>query len=173
MGEYLDQIPENLHSHIKAIAKDVHVEGDALEKVAQAWLEKKDAFEEKTAEMGMEEVGSIGKEDEEGFLALTYSGSLINVGPVSDGVRSATYSSIGMRTDIPESAENDGSVLAKDATIDDTIDFEVGPVKSTSKIFKIAVCKSGMSVDEQVEVLTKATTILEEEFITVNKTLMM
>ena len=145
MGEYFDQVPATIQDHIKAIAKDVKAaEGeDAIEKVAQAWLDKKSVFENKIAEMDMEEVDFLGKDDEQGALVLTYSGSLVNIGPVIEDQRHCTYA------------------------------FETGPVKSTSNIFKIAVCKGDLSAEEQEENFTRAATIIEEEFVEVNKTIMM
>ena len=91
MGEYLDQIPENIKGHIQEIAKDIKVDSDedAVEKVAKGWLDKKEAFEEKIESVGMEEVDSLAKDDERGALALTYSGSLVNIGPIVDGVRNS------------------------------------------------------------------------------------
>ncbi len=175
MGEYLDQIPSNIQQHIKGLAQSVKAEEgeDAVEKVAQAWLDKKAVFEDKIAEMGMEEVDSLAKDDEKGAIALTYSGSLVNIGPLVDDVRTVKYSSIGMRTDIPESAESESSNLASDVEVDGIIQFEGGPVKSTSQIFKIAVCKDeDMSPEEQQQTIIETATIIEEEFVEVNKTIM-
>jgi len=175
MGEYLDQIPSNIQQHIKGLAQSVKAEEgeDAVEKVAQAWLDKKAVFEDKIAEMGMEEVDNLAKDDEKGAIALTYSGSLVNIGPLVDDVRTVKYSSIGMRTDIPESAESESSNLASDVEVDGIIQFEGGPVKSTSQIFKIAVCKDeDMSPEEQQQTIIETATIIEEEFVEVNKTIM-
>jgi hypothetical protein len=175
MGEYFDQIPPNVQQHIKSIAQSVKTEAgeDALEKVANSWLEKKAVFEDKIAEMGMEEIDSLGKDDEKGALALTYSGSLVNIGPAIDGVRAVKYTSIGMRTDIPESAESSSSKLADDVKVDSIIKFEGGPVKSTSQIFKIAVCKDeDLSPEEQQQTIIETATVIEEEFVEVNKTVM-
>lgn len=175
MGEYFDQIPANLQNHVKGLVKSVQVEEgvDALEKVSQAWLEKKAVFEEKIGEMNMEEVDSLAAEDAKGALALTYSGSLVNIGPVVDGVRNVKYSSIGFRTNTPESAESEKSKLNGDVTLDSIISFTGGPVKSTSQIFKIAVCKDEeLSPEEEQQTIFDAGTMIEEEFIEVNKTMM-
>lgn len=176
MGEYLDQIPGNIRKHIQGITQSIQATGDedTLEKVAQAWLEKKEAFENQIAEMNMEEIGNLPKDDERGALALTYSGSLVNIGPLVDGVRDVTYTSIGFRTDAPKSAEKSNSRLAGDVEVDKIIEFAVGPVKSTSQIFKVAVCKNqDMSAEEQQKTIFDAATILEEEFVEVNNTVMM
>ncbi len=175
MGQYFDKIPANLQNHVKGLVKSVKVEEgvDALEKVSQAWLEKKSVFEEKIGEMNMEEVNELPAEDAKGALALTYSGSLVNIGPLIDGVRTVKYSSIGFRTNTPESAESEKSKLAGDVSVDNIIKFEGGPVKSTSQIFKIAVCKDeDLSPEEEHQTIFDTATMIEEEFIEVNKNMM-
>lgn len=174
MGEMLDQIPANVQNHIKQIAKDAKGDDpEMVEKFAEGWLEKKKVFEEKVSEMAMEEVESLPKDSEDGALALTYSGSLVTIGPLVDGARNCSYASIGFRTNIPDAAENDKSVLAKDAKVDGVIEFDPGPVKSTSQIFKIAILKGDLNAEEQAENLDQATTVIQEEFVEVNKTIMM
>ncbi|MBN1698119.1 MAG: hypothetical protein JW881_11445 [Spirochaetales bacterium] len=175
MGEYLDQVPESLHGHIKAIVKASKLPDDeeTMEKVARGWLEKKDAFEEEIERQNMEDIDVLPRDDERGALALTYSGSLVHIGPLVDGVRNCVYTSIGLRTDAPDSAQEENSRLAKDVAIDEIIDFESGPVKSTSKIFKIAVFKDDISPEEQEENLTQVMTQVEELMLGVNKTIML
>ena len=177
MGEYLDQVPENLHGHIRAIMSSSSLPDDeeTVEKLAKGWLDKKQVFEEEIEKQEMEEVDSLEMDDERGAIAMTYSGSLLNIGPLVDGARKVIYTSIGFRTDAPDSAEKEGSKLAKDITVDDTIEFEEGkgPVKSTSKIFKIAVLKNDMSAEEQEENLTQVMTQVEELMLGVNKTVML
>lgn len=172
MGEFLDQIPENIQGHIKEITKSSGLpdEEESVEKMAEAWLEKKKIFEEQMENMNMHEVDSFEKGDEKGCLALTYSGSLINIGPLVDGARKAEYTSVGIRSDVVPAAEKEGSTLVNDVIIDNIINFEVGPVQSTSPIFKIAVCEEGLDADEQSEKIAQATQILQEEFVNVNKT---
>lgn len=173
MGEFLDQIPENIQGHIKEITKTSGLpdEEASVEKIAQAWLEKKKAFEDQVQNVNMIEVETLAKDDAKGFLAMTNSGSLVNAGPLVDGVRKAEYSSIGIRADVPPTAEKEGVTLTKDVSAGDTIEFENGPVKSTSAIFKIAVCEEGLGAEEQTEKISQATQILQDEFTKVNKTI--
>jgi hypothetical protein len=175
MGEYFDQVPENLHDHLRAIMKASKLPDDeeSIEKLAKGWLDKKQVFEEEIENQDMEEVESLAMDDERGALVMTYSGSLLRLGPLVDGTRKAAYTSIGFRTDAPDSAEKEGSKLAKDAAVDDIIEFENGPVKSTSKVFKIAVLKEEMSAEEQEENLTQVMTHVEELMLGVNKTVML
>ena len=175
MGEFLDQVPENLHGHIRAIIKASKLpeEEETMEKLAKGWLDKKQVFEEEIEKQEMEEVDILSKDDDRGAITMTYSGSLLRIGPLVDGSRKVVYTSIGFRTDAPDSAEKVDSKLAKDIEVDDIIEFEVGPVKSTSKIFKIAVLKDEMSAEEQEENLTQVMTQVEELMLGVNKTVML
>ena len=173
MGEYLDQIPEEIRGHVREITRISGLpEGEeSVEKIAQAWLEKKKTFEEEIQKMKMEEIDSFTKEDERAALALTFSGSLVNIGPLVEDRRKVQYMSIGLRKDVPDLAERDDSVLAKDINIDEPIEFVKGPVRSTSQIFKIAVFTGDLSAEEQEEKITEVTQIIGEEFVEVNKTI--
>ncbi len=174
MGEYLDQIPGDIQHHIKEITKTSGLDDseESIELVAQAWLEKKECFEEKIQDQNMEDVDSFEKEDERGALVLTYSGSLVNVGPIVNGARKAEYTSLGIRTDVPDSASSDNAKLGGEVKINEGMEFEVGPVKSTSSVHKIAVCKEEMSAEEQEETLKNTTIVLSDEFVKINKTIM-
>ncbi len=119
----------------------------------------------------MEQVEEFDAEDERGALLMTYSGSLINLGPRGDDGRFVAYHSIGMRNDVPESAETDNTDLADDLQVDDGAAFTNGPIKKSSPIFKIAVIVEEMGEEEQEELLAEVTQMLTEDFIEVNKTI--
>ena len=102
---------------------------------------------------------------------MTYSGSLITVGPIGDNGRKVEYTSVGLRTDVPESAEAEGSVISTDVSIGDSVEFLVGPIKKSSPVYKIAVVKEEMPLEEEEELLSDVTQILMDEFVEVNKTL--
>jgi len=173
MGKWLNQIPEKLHSHIKQITKTSGLAEteESIEKIAKGWFEKKNAFEEKIINLGMQEVESFQKDDFRGALALTYSGSLVIIGPVINNIRKAQYISIGLRKDVPDIADKEDSNLSKAIAIDDTIEFEPGPVKSTSQVFKIAVLIGKFKAIEQEKKISEATQVITKEFIKVNKTM--
>jgi hypothetical protein len=173
MGQFFDQIPDELKRHVKEITRTSGLPDaeESLEKISEAWLEKRKVFEEKTRNLNLEEVRSLGVEEERGALALTYSGSLVTIGPLVEGSRKVAYLSIGLRSDVPETAEKEGSVLKKEVTVDAPVEFKVGPVKNTSPILKIAVPAVGLSIEEQEEKITEATQIIQEEFVEVNKTI--
>jgi hypothetical protein len=173
MGEFFDQLPDNIKSHIQDITKTSGLPDneDSLEIISEGWLEKKKTFEEEIRNMNMEEIDSLSKDDERGALAMTYSGSLINIGPIVDGARKAAYASIGLRKDVPDMVTKEGCNLTSDIQIDESLEFENGPVKKTSPIFKIIVCTEKLSADEQEEKITEAATVIIDEFVEVNKTI--
>jgi hypothetical protein len=139
--------------------------------IARGWLDKKELFENQLAEMNMAEVEELDQNDEQGCLAMTYSGSLLNIGPVIEGGRTVQYASIGLRQDVPETATKEGSQLASDVQVGEPVRFSPGPIQSSSPIFKIAVTTGDLEPEEQEEQITKATMILAEGFVEVNKDL--
>lgn len=175
MGEYLDQVPENIQDHIKQLAgtSGLPDNEESVEAIAKGWLEKKNSFEEQLDKQNMEEVDYLAKDEDRGSLVMTYSGSLINIGPLVEEVRRVEYASIGLRQDVPETAAKDDSVLERDISVNEEVSFSRGPIKKSSPVFKIAVPKEEMEAEEQEELLSQVTQILTEEFVEVNKTIML
>jgi hypothetical protein len=173
MGEKLSQLPPEIQVHIKGITQSAGLPDtvESYERIAQAWLEKKQIFEAQIADSGMLEVETLSANDTKGAVALTYSGSLVLIGPLVEGVRKAAYNSIGIRKNVPDSMVKDNATLAADIKIGAPIEFEVGPVKSTSAIFKIAVCEDSIEAEEQAEKISEVTVIMTNEFIDINKAL--
>jgi hypothetical protein len=172
MSEYFDQIPLNVQEHIKDILKTSGLPDspESLDVMSEAWLKKKETFEQEIEKLDMEEVDMLARDDSHGALVLTYSGSLVNIGPLTDSGRKVEYVSIGLRQDVPESATDDGSILGGDVLIDEEIDFEKGPVQMTSAAYKIALCKNPVSPKQETKALSKATMILSNKFSDINKT---
>jgi hypothetical protein len=173
MGENFDQLPDKVKEHVRQITKQSgHPDTDeSLEMISKGWLEKKNIFEEEISKKGMEEIDSMEQSDERGCLAMTYSGSLLNIGPLTDEGRKVSYASIGLREDVPAMAEKAGAQLESSVTVDAVVSFSGGPIKSSSPLFKIAVSKEDLEAEEQEELINEVTQILAEEFVDVNKTM--
>jgi hypothetical protein len=171
MGEYIDQVPVEVQDHIRQITRTSGLPDteEAVDMIAQGWLEKKHRFEKILARMELEEVETLPKSDPRGCLVMTYSGSLLNIGPMRDQVRMAQYASIGLRKDVPETAVNIGSELAADVVIGAPVSFVKGPISSSSPAFKVAVTAEELNLEEQENLITKATRALTREFIEVNR----
>jgi hypothetical protein len=67
--------------------------------------------------------------------------------------------------------DRDDSVLGKDVMLDQTIDFQIGPVRNTSKVHKIALLTEDLSPEEQEEKMTEATEVISQKFLEVNRTI--
>jgi hypothetical protein len=162
-----------IQNHMKQMAKASGLPSDdeTLEKLADAWVEKMRAFNDGITENALELVESFSRSDPKGAVALTYSGSLLNIGPLVDGNRRVEYSSIGLRTNVPSSAIEEKSVLASDAETDEVISFTKGPIQQSSPIYKIAVSTLTLDAAEEEELLTCVTQNIAEEFVEVNKTI--
>lgn len=174
MGENLDKVPVEIRDHIREITKTSGLPDteESVELIAGGWLEKEEAFEKQAADMGMEEVESLSREDVRGCLAMTSSGSLLTIGPLREGEgRSVQYASIGLRQDVPTAAAKEGSVLSGDLAVGSPATFSPGPIRSSSPLFKIALAAEELTPDEQQEQISKATQILTREFVEINKEL--
>jgi hypothetical protein len=165
------EIPENIQKHLHSVIKRFGLESDdeTMGRLVNGWLEKEESFKEQMFNMGMDEVGFIGSGDERGSLALTYSGSLITIGPVIDGDRKVDYTSIGFRQDVPETLTKEGCSLAEDVKLDKGIIFNGGPIKQTSPIYKIVVCPESLSIEEQEDIIEQATTMIIDSFADINQ----
>ena len=174
MTDLLLDLPEYIQDHIKEITRTSGLpdNDESIEKIAQAWLEKKHIFEDNIKDMDMEELDDFAIDEEKGAIMMTYSGSLINIGPDVDGTRRVEYFSIGLREDVPDTLSSEECELANEVIVNEPAEFKIGPVKKTSPIFKIAVCKDELDKDEEEELLKNASTMIVDDFVEVNKTLM-
>lgn len=178
MGENLGKIPEHIHDHIRRITEQAGLPDtpESVERIAAAWLEKSEIFDAKLDEYRMQPVAEFPPDDGRGALALTYSGSIVAIGPLHGGsgernTRFAAYSSIGLRNDVPSSATHDATELAGPIKTDEQLEFRKGPVQRTSPIYRIAVSINQLSAPEENQRLLEATQVIAEEFAEVNKTI--
>ena len=120
MNTFNSLTPE-IQQHLKQIAKTsgMPMTDESWELMATAWLEKKTIFETTLSDNKLVEVAFFGQAEARGALALTWSGSIINIGPLVDGARHCEYTSIGLRADVPPAATEDASVLSSDLEVDE------------------------------------------------------
>jgi hypothetical protein len=175
MGEYFERLKGPIQQHLKQLVKTAGLENteENIEMLAQAWIEKESCFQQKLDENNMEVVELLEKSSEKGALVLTYSGSLLNIGPVIDGSRKVEYASIGLRKDVPENASDDESELDSDVKAGGAVSFVKGPIKKSSPIYKVAVVREEMAPEEEEELLDDVTQVLCEDFVEVNKTIIL
>jgi hypothetical protein len=163
-------IPENIERHLHGVIKQFGLEDnkETYDRLKGGWLEKQEAFKDQIENMGMEEIDSLERHDDRGVLALTYSGSLISIGPMTEGDRKVDYTSIGFRTDVPESLTKEGCLLLNDLELDKGIFFDGGPIKQTSPVYKLVVCPQTLDHQEQEDLIDRATTMIIDTFQEIN-----
>jgi len=171
MGEFLQQLPAEIQVHIKSITKSSGLPETEVswEQIAQGWLDKEKRFQEEMKKENMIEVDSLPSDSAKGAVILTFSGSLVLVGPLVEGTRKCGYNSIGIRRDVPEMVTKENSSLQSDITLKQPVTFENGPVLSTSPAYKIAICQEELTAIEEEEKLSEVTAIMETEFTEINK----
>lgn len=175
LAEIYESLDVNIREHLKLILKSSGLEQDdkSLESLASAWKEKEESFTKQIERMDMVETETIGEEENCGFMVLTYSGSLIGSGPQTDEGRTVLYVSVGLRKDVPEKAEKEGSKIKGAIRKGEPVEFSVGPVKQSSPAYRIARITDKIAIEDQSEKISEATLVIAEEFIDVNKTIIL
>jgi len=171
--ESYNDLPRRIQAQLEALLADEGKAGDAAarDRLATVWAEKFRIFAGQTSALGMETVELLAADDERGALLLTYSGSLISLGPRRGKDRWLEYASIKLRADVPELVRADKARLAGDARQDEAAVFEGASLRRSSALYRIAVCPAGLSLDEQERRVREATVYLTNGFIKLNKSL--
>lgn len=171
--ENYNNLSETLKKHLKSITESSGLPDteESLEKISSIWFKKKNMFEEQIKALDMIETDSFKSDDKRAALMLTYSGSLISLGPLHDNIRWVEYYSIKLRGDVPDIIKKDDAEILNDTVIDNSLEFKNGPIKNTSSLLKIAVCKEGIDIEEQELRIREATIFLTNGFIKINQTL--
>ncbi len=172
MKENFDSLAPEVQAHIKNLVKTASLEDndESLELLSGGWLEKQQSFFEQTKQRDMEEVDELNADDARGALIMTYSGSLLNIGPELDDFRDVEYFSIGLRNDVPESAAERNSVLGNSIVKGKPVEFSKGPILKSSPAYAIAVFKEELAPEEEAGLLDEVTLLLAEDFASINKT---
>jgi len=167
------ELPRQIQVQLDALLADSGKAGDpeAQANLAAVWAEKFRLFTGQTASLGMEAVPELAADDERAAIFLTYSGSLISLGPRRGKDRWLEYASIKLRVDVPELVRGDKANMGAAAKLDHACVFEGTSLKRSSALYRIAVCPVGTSPDEQERRVREATVYLTNGFIKLNRTL--
>lgn len=180
-----ERLPEEIRRQIDALAEGPETPRlpDIREALAANWEGKFELFESQVRLLEMEEPASLLAGDPRGFLAITYSGSILSVGPASTGGppdgppggppagRWIEYVPIKLRLDVPEIVSGKDAELVGAVKRDASLEFAKGPLKSTSSVYRIAVCAAGVEIAEQERRIREAAIFLTQGFIKMNRTL--
>ncbi len=173
MEKDFNGLPETIKQHLKSITETSGLPDtpESLAMITDNWFEKKNMFEAQIKSLDMLETDTFAKDDRRGALMLTHSGSLISLGPLRNGSRWVEYSSDKLRSDVPDILVEDDAKIAADTGIDKILEFEKGPLKSTSLLLKIAVCRDDIGIEEQDMRIREATVFLTNGFIKINRSM--
>ena len=174
MTDNFSKVSEKVQNHLKQLSGSIQLienTEDPLEALAGGWLEKDAIFNERINDNEMEPAEQFSSSEIRGGLIMTYSGSLISLGPLEENGRQTEYTSVGFRTDVPEFLEQSNAQLAVNAVPDEPVRFKNGPIEKSSPVYKIALVKESLETEEANELLTQVAHQLTEEFIEINKTL--
>ncbi|RPJ03572.1 MAG: hypothetical protein EHM28_15075 [Spirochaetaceae bacterium] len=164
-------IPQHIQEHLRGLISFCRLpQTDAtMERMVEAWLLKKATFQ-KMAEHGrMQKMNALNKDDKRGCLCLTMSGSLIMIGPLAGGVREIKFTSMGLRTDVPETLVVTDGRLAEDIKCEKPICLVDSKLEKTSAVMDIAVMPEEKTGPEQTAFLRKTDDKLKEHFIRFNR----
>lgn len=190
-------LPEEIRSQIDGLIADTATAaalvaaGDGLpgddaslhevlrEQLAANWLAKFELWESQSHLLGLEDCQTLAPEDGRALIALTYSGSLISLGPSQTGGsgekggRSLEYASIKLRSDVPSIVSGDGACIIGAPARDQPLRFSSGPLQATSKLYRIAVCPERLDAGEQEKRIREAGIFITNGFIKLNRDLTM
>jgi nucleoid DNA-binding protein len=168
-----DQLPEAIRRHLEALVNELDIRPveDARQRVASNWNEKHTLYEEQTGALAMIAVDRLAPDDPRGALLLTYSGSLVAIGPAGVDGRAFEYASIAARTDVPDLLAGEAVALAGDLAVGRIAEFTGAPITQSSDLFAIATFPEGVSPDDQSERLRQAMIFLTNGFVEANRSL--
>ena len=171
----LRDIPDSVRYHLKALLSTSGMPDteESLAELEENWLDKHRLFVDQTAALEMREVELFPSGDPRGAIFLTYSGSLLSLGPrnADKGGRWLDYASIKLRSDVPQIIKETGVSLAVDVKRGESAVFDDSSLRKTSAIFAVAVCDETVPQDEQEKRIKEAAIFLTNGFLKINHTL--
>ncbi|MEM5948055.1 HU family DNA-binding protein [Spirochaetia bacterium 38H-sp] len=169
----IDQLPQEIQKQIEMLLSEEgqNLSEEKKELYAELWHSKYKLFVSQIQGLGMENLSWLARDDKRAALLLTFSGSLIGLGPLTEQGRSFNYYSVKFRTDVPASVSAASVQLADDIKEGHIASFENAPIRQSSAIYKIAVFKDDISTDDQILRLREAITYLTNGFVKINRTI--
>jgi len=172
MGAF-KKLSEEVQKHLRQIAamQERDQSDSFLDTMAEAWLQKERIFMQQVDSFRMSIESAIEPDEKRAYLILTYSGSILGVGPVDRRKRrNIIYASIGLRKDVPEKLIEESLKVTGEVRLDREIHFEGGSLKKCSPVYKIALMSDYTGIGDQTRQIEDATRIMTKEFVSINNT---
>ncbi len=165
-------LPQEIKSHMESliISSNLSDTAEFRDLLADTWERKCTLFEEQTRFLKMELTDRYRADDGRGIIVLTYSGSIISLGPEEDE-REVEYASIHLRSDVPKTISIQSAELADDIKLGQAVVFSKGPLKKTSAAYRIAVCNNDVSPEQQKERIREGMIFLTNGFMKINRSI--
>jgi nucleoid DNA-binding protein len=174
MSENASQLTPAIRAHLNGLIKSSGLPEtrESLEEMARVWFEKKAMFEGQVRALDMRELERFAADDPRGALLLTWSGSLLSMGPrrTEGEGRAMEYASIDLRIDVPHLAKSDRGSVEGDLAPGEIATLRGGPIAHTSPLLKIVACDPAVPPEEQEKRIREATIFLTNGFIRINRT---
>lgn len=180
-----ENLPERIQRHLESITESSGLPPgeDSLARITANWVEKRDLFDEQTGLLEMVDLEELGPDDPRGVLVLTYSGSLLSLGPragsdtaAAEGTRAGRrfeYASIPLRADVPSLVREDGVELDGSLRRDEPVRFRGSSIEQSSPVLRAVACEPDVSPGDQERRIREATIFLTNGFVKLNRTLTM
>lgn len=165
-------VSDKIKGHLKKLVKTAQLPDteNSVELMVAGFVDKLECYDNLVKENNLIDTDILKNDESCGALVITYSGSLLSIGPRDHGVRKVEYASIGIRKDVPEIASEDFSEINGDIKVDSAVSFIIGPIQNSSGIYRIAKVSKMLDYKKQEELLSDVTRILVDDFVEVNNT---
>ena len=167
-------LPANIRMHLESLIKTSELPdtNDFREILADTWNKKCLLFEQQAGMLDMEMIETFSETDPRGVIVLTYSGSILSIGPLEEDVkREVEYASISLRSDVPKTVSIVNTALETPVKTGSSIIFSRGQLKKTSAVYKMAVCSSSISTETQKERIREGMIFLTNGFMKINRSI--
>lgn len=169
----MSDIPEGVRSHLRGLATELGLAGNEgfLLDLTAVWRRKAALFEDQARSVHLALVDEVPPNDPHGALVLTYSGSLLSLGPDTDRTlgRWLEYSSIKLRTDVPDVVTDRGVSIPEGMRRASPILLGGSQITRTSPVHSIAVCPADLGEDDQEKRIRESTIFLTNGFMKFNR----
>jgi len=171
----MNDLPKQVRRHLEAIAEELGRGGDSslLLELTAIWTKKAALYEDQARAVHLDIVDSLPEGDGRGTLVLTYSGSLLSIGPDTEKTlgRWLEYSSIKLRTDVPDVVVDHGISVTRAIRVDHGVEIRGSRVTQTSPVYSIAVCPPDTPEEEQERRIRESTIFITNGFMKYNRSL--
>jgi len=166
----MSEIDKTVKEHLVKLLNEINPDpsDELIEQASNDWLAKMDIFTSQCHLLKMSETDEFSAGNRNGFLALTYSGSLIALYPDRDG-RRLEYASLKLRTDIPAFISSEAAVITKDLEQGSPIHLDNSKIQHTSAVYRIMAFDEETDFSDQSNRLNEAMIYLTGNFIKLNR----